>query len=531
MDKTELTELAAQRRSRRVGADVGQTAELMGGRASNGATESLTNGPTGTRHSRQPVARRLHPAVTSMAAVLWLLWTLLVVLAGCSDSGDKAAVSTVAPSDAKSVMTDMIATYRGAKTYRDSAYVSLRYRRDGQAYEDRAPVAVAWQAPNRIAIDAYEIKIASDGRRLRARIRDKGTRDFDGQFVARPMAKRLSLDMLYKVDQVMGVALRQGLVGYPLQLDLLLAERPLAPLMDMDAATHTLLAPEKIDGTLCDRVQIKTVDGTFTLWVDRNAHLLRRAEYPVKTFAARVVEDPTVSDAALTVEFSGARIAPPLADAVFALAVPAGAKVVREFIPPPQELSSDLFGKQIQAFAFRDLSGEVVTSKSLGRTVKILAWFNDHPACKATLQQLNEVYAQYRTRSDFRFVAVSAIPSSTSDAELRSLLDMWQVSVPVVRDTEAYGRDLFHIPWAPTLIVLDADNKLHIFEVGANDKLTTELPQVLQRLAAGEDVAAKILATFRDARLRYQRALEHGAPEREETQAVSARRQAPVQTR
>ena len=453
--------------------------------------------------------------IGQVVGVLGLLFFSVTV--GCSRKSTPPPAAAAAT--ARAVLQQMIDTYHNATSYSDEAFVQLRYQRGGKMYEDRSPVRVAWEAPNRIHICAYEVQLASDGKQLRARIQDKETRDFDGQVVARPVSNRLKLDEFYRSDGILSLALRQGLVGYPLQLDLLLAEHPLKVLMDEKEVTHSLLEPARIGARLCDRVRLESSDGPFIFWIDRSAHLLRRVEYPVATFAPDLAADTTVEDPQLTVEFTGAAVNVTPDDDTFRLAVPAGAKIVRKFIPPPRELASDLFGKRVGRFAFRSVSGDIVTRDQLGDKIKVFAWFSNHPACKAALQQLTEVYTQYRSRPEYCFLAVCVEPPSTTDAQITSLMQPWQVQIPVVRDLEAYGRDVFHIPWAPTLVVLDGKNTLHIFEVGFNQNLATELPQVLKRLAAGDDLAAEILAKFRQQRLRYARQLKEGEPD-----ATTARR-------
>ena len=106
---------------------------------------------------------------------------------------------------------------------------------------------------------------------------------------------------------MLALAFRQGLTGYPLQLDLLLGSDPLAALRS-EQATRQLLEPSNIDGRACDRVGVDTSDGRFVLWVDREAHVLRRVEYPAATFAAEIAEDPSVDDVQLTADFRGAAL-------------------------------------------------------------------------------------------------------------------------------------------------------------------------------------------------------------------------------
>ena len=110
---------------------------------------------------------------------------------------------------------------------RINGVVRLQYRRDGESYEDEAPLAVSWQAPNQLRVQAYQVEVACDGAQLMARIKDEATRNFDGQVVVRDAPRRLTLRELWEEDEILSLAFRQGLAGYPLQLDLLLSETPL----------------------------------------------------------------------------------------------------------------------------------------------------------------------------------------------------------------------------------------------------------------------------------------------------------------
>ncbi len=119
-------------------------------------------------------------------------------------------------------------------------------------------LGVCWQAPNQLRVQAYQVVAVCDGHQLLRRIKDEATRDFDGQIVVREAPAQLSLRELWEEDEILSLAFRQGLAGYPLQLDLLLSETPLAALMEEDVQ-RTLLEPAKLDGTTCHRVQVDNV--------------------------------------------------------------------------------------------------------------------------------------------------------------------------------------------------------------------------------------------------------------------------------
>lgn len=441
---------------------------------------------------------------------LLLLSLTVVTLCGCGQPETPSASEDSVT--AEEVMTRLISGYRDARTYQDNALVRLTYRRDGQNYEDKAPLNVCWQAPNRLHVRAYQVEVTCDGEQMMARIHDEATRDFDHQVVVRSAPESLSLDELWGKDEILSLAFRQGLAGYPLQLDLLLSKTPLAALMQ-ENAKHSLMQPADIESHTCHRVKVATNDGPFVLWVDRRDFILRRIEYPAAAFAPEIAEDELVSDLQLRVECPQASFDQEPAAETFAFDLPATAKCVKQFIPPPRELPSDLFGQKTAPYRFKSLSGETVSNQSLGERIKVLVWFNNHPACQSTVQQLNQIHQQYKAQQDVAIRAICAESSSFTNEQIRALARSWHVELPLVRDPHAVGRDLFEVPWAPTLVVLDSQDVVQIYEVGANPNLVAELPQVLEQLLAGKDVAGMILDEHRREQTRYERALRRGKPE------------------
>ncbi|MHB8970436.1 MAG: peroxiredoxin family protein [Pirellulaceae bacterium] len=446
---------------------------------------------------------RWHLAVATM----WIA----AAASGCGYSGtqqgEPAALVT-----ADTLLQSTVDAYKSATAYQDQGVVRLRYRRDGRTMEDEAPLSVSWQSPKCVRVQAYQVHMACDGEHFVARLQDAATGDLDGQFVDRPAPAKLTLEELYDHDEILGAAFRQGLIGFPPQLELLFGAQPLAALRGTQA-TRRLLDPSTIDGRACSRIGIDTPEGRFVLWIDQESHAVRRIEYPAAAFAPEMAQDESVEDVQLTAELRGATFVRQSPREIFALEVPPQAKRVKRFVPPPRALPSELFGKSVAPFGFSDLTGGTVSSESLGDRIKVLVWFNNHPACQANVQQLSRVYQQYKAQDRIAILAVCVEPSTVSESQVADLTRLWQVDLPTVRDVKACGRDLFQVPWAPTLIVLDGKNVVQIFEVGANLDLAAELPQVLERLLAGENLAAEILDQFSQARRAYQLALERGEPD------------------
>lgn len=464
------------------------------------------------------------------ACVLWLAW-VTVVLAGCGPRGESPSREPSAAGQASSdtsphaaddrdqlspeeTLRRMIAAYRSAASYRDKGVFRAVLYRDLEELPDSAPLSVAWARPNRIAIRAYQATVVSDGKSLQAKIVDADSRDLDGQVVIRSTPEQLTLGDLFS-----DVVLRESLGGrlglHPMQLELLLAEEPLEAFLAA-SATRKFLTPQAFDGRSCLRVEVD-LDGRYVFWIDREEYLLRRFEYPAE---ALLTDEEKDVDLSIVAEFHGARFGEEIPAEQFTLAahglsVPADAKRVQFFVVPPQPLPTEMFGKRPQGYEFPALDGGELTPESLAGKIAVLAWFSNHSGSRACLESLDEVRRMLPEDAPVALYGVCTEPSSISNDELRALLAPWNISTPIVRDLGAYGRDLFDIRVAPSLVVLDARGAVQVHESGANPQLAAlvkdQLHTLVQRLVAGEDFAAAILTQAQAEQEAYQNHLRAAA--------------------
>jgi len=442
------------------------------------------------------------------AALPLLLAGWVLAAAGCSDrtppTPAETADATPVLTPAERIVQQMVATYRQAESYRDRAVVRLKYRQQGQVFEDEGQFAVSLVRPNKLSLQAYQLTLVSDGRRLRAVIADPGSNDMDGQIVVREAPAVFRLDAIYE-DPLMVDVMSNGMGGPPVTLELLLSESPLQELLAAGKRVE-LLDEGKIRDRVCDRVQVQLADGPLVFWVDRQSHLLLRLEYPTDRLA-REMAAGNCTDVSLTAEFGEARVNERIADDEFAFAVSETAKTVSRFVLPPQPLPSELIGRLPDDFHFAGLDGELLTRDALLGRIAVLVWFNNHPASQTALEQFEQIRKALPAEAQVACYTVCTEPSSVSHAQLRTLVQRWGSTAPLVRDLEAFGRDVFKIPYAPTVVVLDARGAVQLFEVGANPNLASELPDRLRLLAAGEDLAAGRLAQFRQEQMLYEKKL------------------------
>ena len=406
---------------------------------------------------------------------LWFICTVIPLLAaGCQPSSGQQA-STMLTAD--HILHEMIAAYQKADSYADQGTIVGYYDTDGQQGQVSAPLSVQFIRPNRFNLKAYQVHVTSNGEWLMSRILDQEIPELASQVVQRPAPESLTMADI-RSDRLVRDLLDGGAGGEPIQLRLLIEKEPLAEVFDM-SILRELLDSKKVDGRNCHRVQIGTASGNLVMWIDAESHELRRLEYP-----------PGENDR-VTAEFRNARLGVSVGPAAFDIPLPKDPKTMRHFVIPPQPLPSNLYGKTADPFS---LGGSAaVSQESLREQIAVLVWFNNHPACRATLERLERIYERYQNDRRIVFRAVWAEGSNIGEPQLQRLLEEWGVSIPVVRDLEAYGSTVFRIPAAPALVVLNPQSTVQIFQVVRYPEWLERFPNLLDRLLEGADLASETL--------------------------------------
>ncbi len=430
------------------------------------------------------------------------LAVLLLVCVGCGSSrdSDETAIET-----ADQVLDRMVQVYRSADAYNDRGIVRLKYRLDGQWVHDDGQFAVKFVRPNMLYLRAYQLTLASDGQKIHAIVADQQTADLDGQILTKAAPAQLRLDTLYD-DPVVLNAVAGGMGGPPVTLELLMGEKPLSEVF-APGSSREMLDDDVIRGHACYRIQARLPEGPLVFWVDRESFVLRRLEYPSEQLARQMAEGMNCSDVTLMAEFRDAVIDGPLYKKEFEFHVPPDAKLVRRFVIPPQPIASDLIGRLPGEYFFSDLDGRPIPQQELLGQFAVLVWFNNHPASQVTLEQLEQLRGEFANTSQVSFHAICTEPTHVGNSELEALASRWRIGIPIARDLEAFGRDVFHVPWAPTLIILDKQGVVQAYEVGASPQLADNVRAMLQQLIDGKDLAAEVIASCEQEQLAYARQL------------------------
>lgn len=409
---------------------------------------------------------------------------------------------------AEEILRQLVARCRAARSYQDQGVIRLAYRQAGQPVRQQWPCSVVWQRPNRLLLRAYQATVWCDGQQLAAQIRDEATGDLDGQVLVHPAPAELKTADLTQ-DPLLDEILRGRVGRLPAMAELLLPSQGLMAALGDDVACRRL-DDGTYDGRVCFRVEVTSTSGPLVFWVDQQEGFLRRLDYPVRWLMPELASDPSISDMALFADFQQAQFDQPIPAARFQPSLPAAAKRVQRFVVPPPPLPSALIGQRPPSFFFTTLPGQKLTQEDLAGAITILVWYQDHPACQATLQQVALARQRLADQPQVRVYAVATDPASVPAAALTQRLAQWQAELPIVRDLEAVGDSVFQIQVQPTLVVLDREGRVQAFQVGGNPELAGQLVTLVQRLEAGHNVAAESLAAAQESRRRYEQLLAQG---------------------
>ncbi|GAB5402934.1 MAG: hypothetical protein Aurels2KO_11650 [Aureliella sp.] len=473
-----------------------------------------------------------------------LLLAISGLLAGCdrtdeiakqsktSDAPPMRFVSTDA--SAKQLIDQVARTYAQASSYRDRAYVRLLYTLDGQPVEDRAPLEIAF---NRPAAEQHNANRRSPGLGMRVYSASAGPSSDAARWhfqcdnaqnnvpvvVSRKIPSRITAGWLLS-DPWITENLSAGLVGFPLQLKLLLqppeqggasVSRIAGTVLQVLATQGKLRSPVSVDGHLCETVVASANGGTMAAWIDQETKLLRRVQFPRSALPQQMLSDSRISDIQLTIEFVAAEIDSRVDVSRYSPKFDPDSLYLTKHVAPPPSIDLRALGRRTPAFFLEAPSNRVVlqsSEKNRDGKILVLAWLANHPAAQVAAKQLRAVERRLQTEAPevaqkVEFVSVWAEPSPPPGDSFSSLPDTWQLPGSLTIDRRAMGRDLFDVEEAPTVVVLDSQNRVQARIERGNPILDQLMLDMLQRLATGEDIAASTLLQASQAQSRYAAAL------------------------
>lgn len=445
------------------------------------------------------------------------LLTAYAILAACFISGCGAPASTSQESSAanpapakdaeKGITADEVLrraakVYSECKTYSDEGELQVKF--PGTEEPSKFPFSTKFvRDSQKVLISAYQVTLASDGKRMRGFVEDALSNNLDGQFLDIAAPKTLKPENVIS-DPEAAAILSQGAGGPPPVLDWLLSGAPFKEILANPAQVKKLPSRE-FGGKAYYRVQVNLQDAPgkevgkaaaeasfIVLWIDQSNWLVGRLEYPHIADAAKG-ETSSKGNITITADLSSAKLNAAIDDKEFVLTPTKEAKVVSFFVPPPPPLPVDRLGKATAGFEADKLDGGKLTSTELKGKTSILLFVRNHPACEEAARQLEEVYKTLKTDARFDFHVIANESREVSNANIAGMLERWGVSIPAARDSGPATGGALGIASLPTLVVLDPKGRLQLSQSFGFGSTATTLPAVCEQVAAGEDIFQRLL--------------------------------------
>lgn len=476
------------------------------------------------------------------------IWPLVLALccAGCdrtdqlvqTSRDDQATGRLVSANISPTGLLDEVKRrYKGLSSYEDRGVVRLRYQLNGRIVVDEAPMSVAWDNQGKLGLRVYSTAAGPIGDRWRLRLIDANpdandkaseTANVDlfssiptpdnsdseasamptlvQQVLSRALPEQVDFAWLLS-DPLISQSLSAGMAGFPPQLDMLLSPNPLAGLID-DAAGLRFAEPATVERQRCQVVVVERPGMSYRLWIDEANGLLRRIELPEGNIPPQILQDQRVSQVALSIELNEIRTDQPIDWKSFQVALQSNDYLVKQFVTPPVPLDRWELGEKFPAFMLTNETGDESFrgGERAASSITVLAWLADHPTCRVTLEQLARVEEQFSApewAGRVQFVSVWASPQPPPGLSFQMLRQQWNLPGTFALDREAVGRDLFEVYEAPTVVVLDQENRLQARFIRVHSDLDRTLPLLVEQLARGVNVAEQTLEGERSAALRY----------------------------
>ncbi len=357
-----------------------------------------------------------------------------VVLVGCGQRTDTSADRDGSPlrsdsyrqQSAKEFLAAVLARYRNASSYHDSAIVRISHESDGRLESQVAPLNV-WFDHQRLCVDAYDVRLWSDRDAVTAWILDPSSDDFDSQVLRMaPINHRPDLESLL-ADPILAERLAAGLAGPPPQLEWLFAAEPMKHLFDGD---HRFEFGKRHDvgGHPCLAIRVDATGDRYQFWIDERLGLIRRVDLPPVVVSS--LSSESAKSMSLSLELMDASFDLPQRDPSLA-PLPTRPKFVRRFVAlPAQEPTPQLGTRSSETFRRTDIHSRfVISEQGSDRPVTVLMRFTGDEQSIASAMTLQRWTAMMSSPLRDRVRVVLAVDDRAAVTIPRSL------NLPVVVDS------------------------------------------------------------------------------------------------
>lgn len=411
----------------------------------------------------------------------------------------EATDASLQTSSPRQYLEAVFARYRRAGSYCDRGLVRLEYK-VGQRLESKTAPMTIWFDHNRLYLEAYDVRLWSDGDFMTAWIRDAESHDFDSQVMRMPaISGRPTVKMLFS-DPILADRISAGLAGPPPQLDWLLAGRPMAALFE---SSHRFEFGEAlaIDGALCRGIRIEAGPELYQFWVDETKGVIRRVELP--SIVAPAAPGEPLQSMSLSLELNAPAWECVAAEPEFA-PLPRQPKFVRRFVPLPAAEPPSILGMRSPSFRLVDQTGKrVISDRSGDASCTLLVHFAADPQSLSSIAAIDQWSAGRPENLKQRVSVALLVPGQFSDLVPPDL------DLAVVHDDDRLAPSLELPPGG--LAILDGAGRV----AWTQPQLPPASAQALATLGAivgdildGVDVPARVRQQWSEQVNQYRRSLQ-----------------------
>ncbi|MEQ1830550.1 MAG: hypothetical protein ABL921_31630, partial [Pirellula sp.] len=433
--------------------------------------------------------------------------------------------SVAMAASARAVLDACIAKYKGLKSYEDQGVLKVRYRVADKPFEKTEPMRVAYEVPNRLAMKSIGLQTSWTKLTWEAMFTNEQGSPFGNQRVVRPRPEKF--DLAWLINDNLGNLLDNRVTGTPIQLNLLLEDKPLSDFLADPNVTLSVLKQESFDSAMCDRIQISRKnsaggkDFKWTLWIDSKDKLLRKFELPVDLLSMLNPDlppglDPATSE--LSMELLGAKADAQVAWSNWDLSRSDKDLLVSRFVDAPLGNLPSQLGQVLKAFDLRDANKKIVLDSSQrSKPITVLCWVGNDELSENFVKYALEVYRELNNKGMTGYTEVMFVSKSPA-TEMQDAFKRWNCDLPLAIDTENLTESIFGMSRHPSIVVLDKQTMVqHIDEVGYLE----QIPEIVASIQNGVNRAARTLQVQVDNQARFVSRLHRATIDRVQTDQLA----------
>jgi thiol-disulfide isomerase/thioredoxin len=436
----------------------------------------------------------------------FVVGTLAVLAISAASRAAHAGTPNFTP-EAKKLFDDVAQAYKGLSSYADEGQFKASVKVDGKPQNEMLPVKVAYAKPNKIMIDAGEVRLVGDGKSLTS-IAVAAKKYFDI-----PAPAVLTPEVVG--EGPIGSILFGGPMGQPafVLLGLLLGDQPTKAIPPRASGVR-LEADRSWNGRSYRSLLVDQGDDPgLRMYVDPASKLIHRIELVIdpKVLAARSPDNVKLSD--MSLEWLSGSIATSAPKAgTFAFSPPAGFTKITApeaaAVPGGERnfLVNALVGKAAPEFSFVAFDGPGKTKKVqkadlAGKVVLIDFWATWCGPCLAELPDIQEVINKFqKDKKNVLFLIVSQDAEPADDLPgIRKLVEKTldenklklagKANTILGLDSSQAMGELFRVEGIPTVVILGPDGTVQAAHVGAGYPVVETLTKELETLLQGKPLA------------------------------------------